>query len=221
LCFAVISVWGLCRLRCVAYIRVSTVEQDEDVQRGAISEFAGSKGVEVVEWYVDKGVSGAKPFRDRPGGRRLLAELDSVRPDCVVAWSLDRIGRSMLDTLNTVLMLEERGVRVVTVKEEWLQSLDPNMRKLVLSIMSWVAEFERRRIRERQEEAWRQGKQKGRPPKVSDEVILKYLRRYRGLSKKAVWKIMVQDGHRLSYDRFLRRVKGLVDTVYVPRRTNL
>lgn len=69
----------------------------------------------------------------------------------------------MLDTLNTVIELENRGYKVITVKEEWLQTLDDNIRKLVLSILSWVAEFERKRIRERQEEAWRMGKQKGSP----------------------------------------------------------
>ena len=85
-----------------------------------------------------------------------------------------------------------------------------NLRGNIRRLLSWVAEFERKRIRERQEEAWRQGKQRGRPPKVKDEVLLKYLKKYKGLSKKDIWKIMRQDGYELSYDRFLRRVKKLV-----------
>jgi len=115
-------------------------------------------------------------------------ELDRLNPECIVAWSLDRFGRTMLDTLNTVLELERQGYKVITVKEEWLQTLDDNIRKLILSILAWVAEFERRRIRERQEEAWRQGKQKGRPLKVPDEVLLGYLKEYGrlGLTKKAI-----------------------------------
>ena len=196
-------------MRCVAYIRVSTKEQDEEVQRKAIREFAKQRGIEVVEWYIDKGESGAKSFRERPQARKMLEELETVKPDCVVAWSLDRLGRTMLDTLNTVIKIENRGVKVITVKEEWLQTLDNNIRKLILSILAWVAEFERRRIRERQEEAWAQGKQKGRPPKVSDEVILRYLKKYQGLSKKDIWKIMSKDGFEISYDRFLRRLKKL------------
>ena len=140
-------------MRCVAYIRVSTKEQDEEVQRKAIREFAKQRGIEVVEWYIDKGESGAKSFRERPQARKMLEELETVKPDCVVAWSLDRLGRTMLDTLNTVIKIENRGVKVITVKEEWLQTLDNNIRKLILSILAWVAEFERRRIRERQEEA--------------------------------------------------------------------
>ena len=111
-------------MRGVAYVRVSTREQDEEVQRRAIEDFARRRGIEIVGWYVDKGESGAKPFKSRPGARRLLEELEGKRPDVVVAWSLDRLGRTMLDTLSTVMELEDRGYRVVTVKEEWLQTLD-------------------------------------------------------------------------------------------------
>ena len=196
-------------VRAVAYIRVSTRGQDENVQRKAIEEFAGKHGITIVKWYIDKGESGSKRFMDRPGARKLVEELDEVKPDIILGWALDRFGRTMLDTLNTVIELENKGYKVVTVKEEWLQTLDDNIRRLVLAILSWVAEFERKRIRERQEEAWRQGKQKGRPPKVPDEVILKYLKKYEGLSKKDIWKIMTRDGYDISYDRFLRRIKLL------------
>lgn len=195
-------------MRGVAYIRVSTKEQDEGIQRKAILEFAKSRSIEVVEWYVDKGESGGKSFRERPDARRLLEELNVLKPDIIVAWSLDRFGRTMLDTLNTILSLEGGGFKVVTVKEEWLQTLDDNIRKLILGILSWVAEFERRRIRERQEEAWRQGKLKGRPQKVSDSMILEYYRKYGKFgSKKYVWLRMKEDGYDISYDRFLRRLK--------------
>jgi DNA invertase Pin-like site-specific DNA recombinase len=65
-------------LKCVAYIRVSTREQDEEVQRSAIEEFAKSHGLDVSAWYVDKGESGAKPFKDRPGASRLLEDLGKL-----------------------------------------------------------------------------------------------------------------------------------------------
>ena len=196
-------------MKALAYIRVSTREQDEDIQRRAIEEFAGSRGISIVKWYVDKGESGAKPFKDRPSARRLLEEVDVLKPDLIVGWALDRFGRTMLDTLNTIIELENKGFKVVTVKEEWLQTLDENIRKLILSILAWVAEFERRRIRERQLEAWAQGKQKGRPPKVPDSVIQRYVKRYGMLKLKAIWKIMRQDGYDLSYRQFLRRVEKL------------
>jgi DNA invertase Pin-like site-specific DNA recombinase len=201
-------------MKCITYIRVSTKEQDEDVQKRAIEEFAKSRGVEILEWYVDKGESGAAPFKSRPAADKLLKDLERLKPECVLSWSIDRLGRSMLDTMNTIIELESRGVRVITVKEEFLQTLDPNIRKLILSILSWVAEYERRRIRERQEEAWKHGKQKGRPPKVSDHVIKQYYKQYvveRGLSIRDMWKIMRADGHDISYDRLLKRIRKLVE----------
>jgi DNA invertase Pin-like site-specific DNA recombinase len=201
-------------MRCVAYVRVSTREQDEEVQRRAIEEFARARGIEILRWYVDKGESGAKPFKGRPSASQLLAELDALRSECVLAWAIDRLGRSMLDTMATVLELESRGVRVVTLREEFLQTLDPNIRKLILSILSWIAEYERRRIRERQEEAWRQGKQRGRPPKVSDEVLLRYYSKYvagMGLTLRDLWKIMNADGVGISYSTLRQRVRRLVE----------
>jgi len=87
--------------------------------------------------------------------------------------------------------------------------LDPNIRKLILSIFAWVAEFERQRIRERQEEAWRQGKQKGRPPKASLEVIKQYLKKYPNLTLKDIWKIMKADGYSISYRTLLEKAKML------------
>jgi DNA invertase Pin-like site-specific DNA recombinase len=201
-------------VRCVAYVRVSTREQDEEVQRSAIEEFARSRGIEVLGWYVDKGESGATPFKSRPAACKLLEDLGKLRPECVLSWSIDRLGRSMLDTMNAVLELESLGVRVVTLREEFLQTLDPNIRKLILSILSWVAEYERRRIRERQEEAWRQGKRKGRPPKVSDDVLLRYYSKYvagMGLTLRDLWKIMNADGVGISYSTLRQRVRRLVE----------
>jgi len=201
-------------MRCVAYIRVSTREQDEQVQLGAIREFASKHGITLLDIYNwIKGRAGRSRSRSVHSARRLVEDITRLKPDCVLAWALDRLGRSMLDTVNTVVELENQGVRVITVKEEFLRSLDPNIRRLILSILAWVAEYERRRIRERQLEAWAQGKQKGRPPKVSDDTIVYYLRKYSMLSKKAVWKIMRADGYDISYDRFLKRVKNLQNSL--------
>lgn len=218
---AEILLWGDPPVRCVAYVRVSTKEQDEDIQRRAIEDFAPKRGIEIVKWYVDKGESGAKPFIERPGANALLGELGNNGAECVVAWSIDRLGRSMLDTMNVVLDLEKRNIRVITVKEEFLQTLDPNIRKLILSILAWVAEYERRRIRERQEEAWRQGKTKGRPRKISDEEIIKYYKAYvveRGISIRDTWKIMLGDGKNISYTRLKQRLRELRKQGRIPPR---
>jgi DNA invertase Pin-like site-specific DNA recombinase len=196
-------------MKCVAYVRVSTKEQDEEIQKKAIEDFIRTKNMEIIKWYIDKGESGAKLFKERPAASQLLKEINELKPDCIISWSLDRLGRTMLDTLNTIMEFESKGIKIITIKEEWLQTLDSNIRKLIISILSWIAEFERRRIRERQEEAWRQGKQKGRPQKVSDGVILQYIKKYQGLSKKAIWKLLKADGYDISYDRFIKRIKRI------------
>ncbi len=200
-------------MKAVAYIRVSSKDQDENIQFNALKEYADRHGIKVVKYYVDKGVSGGKMFKHREDAKKLLDELDNIKPDLILAWSIDRIGRTMLDTLNTIIELEKQGYKVVTVKEEWLQTMDPNMRKLILSILSWVAEFERRRIRERQEEAWKQGKQKGRPPAMTSDQVRKYVVKYKELAKhnkKALWMIVKADGHRISYPRFLEKVNRVL-----------
>ncbi|MEM4625070.1 MAG: recombinase family protein [Thermosphaera sp.] len=199
--------------RAWAYIRVSTKEQDEEVQKKAIDDFCGSRGITLARVFVDKGESGGKPFQERPSARQLLETLGVETPDAVIVWSLDRLGRNMIDTLNTVQLLESRGVKVISVKEEWLQTLDDNVRKLILSILTWVAEWERRRIRERQLEAWNQGKQKGRPRKIKREVVEKYLRKYQGLPLTSILKILKADGYELGYSTLKRYVKEIKNPV--------
>jgi DNA invertase Pin-like site-specific DNA recombinase len=198
----------------VAYIRVSTKEQDEEIQRGAIEDFAKQKGIEIVEWYIDKGESGAKLFIERPNAQKLLKDLENNKVDAIISWSLDRLGRTMLDTLNTVMELEKKGYKVITIKEEFLQTLDSDIRKLILSILSWVAEFERRRMQERREEAWKQGKQKGRPEIISTKELEKYLRKYPDLSLRALTKVINADREAkakppVSYFTIFRKVKML------------
>lgn len=198
-------------LRAISYIRVSTREQDEDVQRRAIEEFAMERGITILKVYVDKGVSGAKTFKNRPAANQLLSEIESLKPDFLITFAVDRIGRDMRDTVNTILELEEKGIRVLSVKEEWLQTLDVNIRKLILSILSWVAEFERKRLRERQMAAWEAGKQKGRPKiELPYREILRRLEA--GWSKKAIWRWLITDRKiKLSYDHYLRRLKKYMD----------
>lgn len=194
-------------MRAYAYVRVSTREQDEEVQRRAIEGFCRERGIEIAEWFVDKGESGAKRFEERPAAARML----SAPPvDAVVVFAVDRLGRSMYDTVETVRRLEERGLRVLSVKEEFLQTLDEGVRKLLLSILAWVAEQERRRLRERQEAAWAAGKQKGRPRKLKDEVLEKYLKKYPMLPLTAIQALIEKnEGVKLHYETLRDNVRRL------------
>lgn len=199
-------------MRCFGYVRVSTKEQDEEIQVRAIEDFAKTRSIELVKVFVDKGESGGKSFRERPGASELLNAVELFRPECVVSWSLDRIGRSMLDTLNVILELENKGVKVITVKEEFLQTLDQNIRKLIISILAWVAEYERKRIRERQLEAWDHGKQKGRPPKLKPEELVTYIAKYPMLSLRDITRLINSErrpGDQVSYITVWKLAKKL------------
>jgi len=200
------------KMRGVAYIRVSTKEQDENIQRKEIEQFAKNRGIEIVKWFIDKGESGSKAFKDRPAAKELLKFLENEKVDVIVTFAIDRLGRTMLDTLNTILNFEKQGIKVISIKEEWLQHLDSNIRKLILSILSWAAEFELKRRRERQEAAWRAGKQKGRPPKLPLQVYERYIKKYwnKGLSLRAIWRIMMAEGYKVDYTTFLRNVKKII-----------
>jgi len=120
----------------VGYARVSTVDQNLDLQRDAL-EGAG------VERIFQESASGAS--RDRP---QLEAALDYVRAgDTLVVWRLDRLGRSLSHLLSVVEDLTERGVHLRSVQE----SIDTGTAtgRMTLAIFGALAEFERELIQER------------------------------------------------------------------------
>lgn len=209
--------------KAVAYIRVSTQQQDERNQLLAIRKFARQRGIELLEGlvFVDKGESRRKKWSERPGARKLVDWLEKEGGknmiDYVIVFDLTRLGASMLDVLNFFKKLEEEiGVRVLSVNDPWLQTTDENLRNLLIAIFTWMADMELRLRRERQESAWEAGKQKGRPQLVSDEELTKIWNRYKGkgYSKKAIWAVAKEQYERkgkrfLSYERFLERIKKL------------
>ncbi|MEM4680545.1 MAG: recombinase family protein [Nanopusillaceae archaeon] len=161
----------------IGYVRVSTKEQDEGNQIAEINRFCEKNNYKLIKIVVDK-ISGAVEFKKRDTYSEIENIINNNNINAIICWSIDRIGRNMLDTLNTILEFESRGIKVISIKEEFLQTLDENLRKLILSIFAWFSEFERKRIRERQILAWQSGKQKGRPKKISDEEISNYFLKY-------------------------------------------
>jgi putative DNA-invertase from lambdoid prophage Rac len=118
------------------------------------------------------GVSGALPPAQRPGWQKVMQLLEQA--DGVVVYALDRVARSLWDLAAVVRELEARGKLLLSVREEWLQSVDPKVRQLIISILGWAAEMEREFIRERTRETLArlkaQGKHVGRPPKWNEQV---------------------------------------------------
>src|SRR6202158_1981996 len=94
------------------YTRVSTDRQADEgeslgTQRRVIEGYAMMQGLVLDQIFVERGVSGAKPLRDRPEGAKLLASLKAG--DVVITPKLDRMFRSALDALDVLGQIQKRG----------------------------------------------------------------------------------------------------------------
>jgi DNA invertase Pin-like site-specific DNA recombinase len=122
--------------------------------------------VETVATYSDKGISGMKGRKDRPEFDRMLGDAQRGRFDVVMAFALDRIGRSLADLLHTIRHLEECKVNLFIDK----QMLDTTTAqgKLLFAVTGAFAEFERDMIVHRAnaglDRARAKGVRLGRPP---------------------------------------------------------
>jgi DNA invertase Pin-like site-specific DNA recombinase len=148
--------------RAAIYVRVSTVEQETDLQEAELREYCGRRGWEAI-LYRDKGQSGAK--QDRPALNSLLIDLRKRKVDVILVWSLDRLARSLKHLLNISEECKSLGVDLVSLR----QSIDTTLPagRLTFQILGAVAEFERELLRERVKagmaQARRAGKNIGRP----------------------------------------------------------
>lgn len=139
----------------VAYVRVSTAEQNEARQTEALQQH----GIE--KWYTEK-ISGKDTKREQ-----LQLMLDFVRDgDVVYVMDFSRLSRSVQDLLKIIETLDSKGVRLVSLKEN-LDTHTPHG-KLMLTVIAAINAFERECLLERQREgiaiAKREGKYKGRKP---------------------------------------------------------
>lgn len=146
----------------IGYARVSTTDQNLDLQKDAL-EKAGCEKI-----FVDQ-ASGAKTAR--PG---LDQALEYVRKgDVLVVWRLDRLGRSLKHLIEVVESLEKRGVGFVSLQEGFDTTTSGG--RLIFQIFGALAEFERNLIRERTlaglESAKARGRLGGRKPKLKPHEI--------------------------------------------------
>jgi DNA invertase Pin-like site-specific DNA recombinase len=133
--------------RVAVYLRVSTGEQTTDNQRRELEEVATRHGWRVVEFFEDAGISGAKGRDKRPGLDRLLKAVARRDVDMVAAWSVDRLGRSLIDLLDFLRELHAKGVDLF-LHQQGLDTSTPSGRAM-FQMLGVFAEFERAMIRER------------------------------------------------------------------------
>ena len=134
---------------CVAYYRVSTEEQSVEQQKITVHRFAESRGFTVVREF-EEDISGAVCALERPRFKEALSFLEeNSEVRILLVYSLDRLGRSFRDIFSTLSYLERKGIRVVSVREEFTQIMNPQIRELITAILAWVAQYEVYLIRER------------------------------------------------------------------------
>jgi DNA invertase Pin-like site-specific DNA recombinase len=143
-------------LKTVAYLRVSTLDQDVGKNKADILHFANHHDLGKVH-FVEEIASGRKPWRER----QIAQVLDDLRAgDAIIVAELSRLGRSMLECMEILALATRKSVRVYSVKGSW-QLDDSIQSKIIALAFSMAAEIERDLISQRTREALRFKKQQG------------------------------------------------------------
>ncbi|TQO36598.1 DNA invertase Pin-like site-specific DNA recombinase [Arenibacter algicola] len=170
------------------YSRISTLSQNSSRQ---IANFKMHSEFNPENLFIDK-VQGNVPFLERPEASKLFDVVTG--PDkksaTIVVDSIDRLGRNLIDILNTIELFTANGINLKSLKEgfETLVNGEKNpIAMVVVSVMGSIAEMERNRIKERTSEgikiAQAKGKFKGRRP-GSVQSNARLLERHPNIVKK-------------------------------------
>lgn len=174
------------------------------------------QGLAIDRVFVERGVSGSKPLKDRPEGSALLAVLKPG--DVIITAKLDRMFRSAIDALAVLGKLRQAGVSLHMI-DLGGDTTGNGVGKLVFTILSAVAEAERDRTRERISEVKRDQRKRGRylggiapwgwqvgkdgelVPIPAQQAALKRMRKLRqsGLSLRAIAEKMRASGVAISH----------------------
>lgn len=153
-------------MRAALYLRVSTLNgQTTDNQRLELRAVAERHGWEVVEVFEDAGISGNRDREKRPGFDRMLKSAIRREFDIIMAWSVDRLGRSLQDLVAFLSEIHAKRVELY-LHQQGIDTTTPSG-KAMFQMMGVFAEFERAMMRERVlaglKRARAHGKRLGRP----------------------------------------------------------
>ena len=127
------------------YARVSTIDQNPDLQLAELREYAARRGWSIASEYIDLGVSGSK--ESRPALNRMMKDAHARRFDGVACWKMDRLGRSLKHLISTIEDLAAYGVSFVALRDNI--DLSTPAGRLMMHLLGAMAEFERGLIQER------------------------------------------------------------------------
>lgn len=198
------------------YIRVSTNNQNTARQE------INKQDDELL--FIDKGISGAVPFNQRPAGKKLLAYILMDKVTDLYVTDLSRLGRNTLDILTTIERLHNRKVNIHVENLNGLKSLNsdgtPNqMFSFITTVMSGISQMERETINERIRAGIKarretKGLSGGRPKGTTEndaEILKKYsnvveaLNKYPDMKQKEIAKLCEVD------PRTVKKVKDILE----------
>jgi DNA invertase Pin-like site-specific DNA recombinase len=186
----------------IAYLRVSTAEQVKsgaglDAQRAAITATAAARGLEIIAWHADEGVSGATAPMNRPALSKALDELATGPGSVLLFGKADRVGRRASDLLALRDRAEHEGWTLASA--DGAVDLTTPHGKLMFTMLAGVAEMERDLIRSRTREGLaakrEQGVRLGRPSTLPASVVARIVEeRDAGAGWSAIARGLMADG---------------------------
>ncbi len=169
-------------IKTVAYLRVSTIDQDLDKNKSEILKLANSLELGNVH-FIEEKVSGKVSWR-----KRKIAEImdTAEKGDNIIVSELSRLGRSMLECMEILSIASQKGINIYAVKGSW--RLDSSIQsKIIAMAFSMASEIERDLISKRTKEALQakkqSGMQLGRPKGVGKSKLDVYRPEIEGLLK--------------------------------------
>lgn len=142
------------KVRVALYARVSKDEaradgrfQDPENQLGPLRRHCQDFDWEIKGIFIDRASGGD---RNRPEFQRMMGHVAQRHYDIILVWALDRFSREGIShTLAYIKQLQKYRTALKSIQESWLDTTSEGVGQLLLAILAWVAEEERKRISQR------------------------------------------------------------------------
>lgn len=172
-------------LRAALYVRVSTSDQNPQLQLDALRDLAERRGWVISGEYIDEGISGSKDRR--PELDRLMRDAVKARMDVVICWRFDRFARSVRHLVMALDEFRAKGIDFLSVNDG-IDTSTPAGR-FTFHVIAAVAELERELIRERTKAGMAAARKRGAKigrPRVDFDLVKAERLRAKGVSIRKI-----------------------------------